>query len=399
MKTLFIGVHADYDIVELINSKSVDSAQVSISAIKYSKAIADGLDFSVPNHTNLFLIPMGMYPKCSLFFFKEKKNSNNYYIPFVNLYLIKQLSIFIYTLFFVLIWNFKYFNSKRVVFLGFLYLPFLLALFPFRFLTNVKLVSFVPDLPNFIFSYTKTNFFSVKFINNIYIILTNEISKIINYFVFVTDHMKNFFPLRPYSVIEGLINFNSFDVKRNENFSFNKRKAIMYAGALYEKFGINVLVDAFMDIPGDYELWLFGYGDYVEIIKEKARIDKRIIFFGNVSNDIIIDFELKARLLVNPRPLNHEFNKVTFPSKILEYMTSGTPVLTTKLDGIPNDYEDKLYFFKDDSFASIKNGIIEHINLPDEKLYLFGRQAMSFSLLNKNNFKQISELLKFIDIE
>jgi hypothetical protein len=147
------------------------------------------------------------------------------------------------------------------------------------------------------------------------------------------------------------------------------KNAIMYAGALFEKFGIKTLLDAFSEISNNYELWLFGFGDLTDYITEQSKKDNRIKFFGNLPNDIVLDYEKKARLLINPRPLNHEFTKNSFPSKILEYMTSGTPVLTTKLPGIPDDYSDKLFFFDDDTKFSIKNGIINYMNKSDCELY------------------------------
>ena len=48
--------------------------------------------------------------------------------------------------------------------------------------------------------------------------------------------------------------------------------------------------------------------------------------------------ELKATLLVNPRPTTEEFTIYSFPSKNMEYMASGTPLLTTKLPGMPEEY-------------------------------------------------------------
>ena len=38
---------------------------------------------------------------------------------------------------------------------------------------------------------------------------------------------------------------------------------------------------------------------------------------------------------VNPRQNNEEFTKYSFPSKTMEYLASGVPVVAYKLDGIP----------------------------------------------------------------
>jgi ribose 5-phosphate isomerase RpiB len=77
-------------------------------------------------------------------------------------------------------------------------------------------------------------------------------------------------------------------------------------------------------------------------------------------------------------------------------MTSGTPVLTTKLPGIPDDYSDKLFFFDDDTKFSIKNGIINYMNKSDYELYNFGKKSKEYAIKGKNNIIQISNLISFI---
>ena len=57
---------------------------------------------------------------------------------------------------------------------------------------------------------------------------------------------------------------------------------------------------------------------------------------GCVTNDEIVRLQCEATLLVNPRPSDKEFCKYSFPSKTIEYMASGTPVLMTKLPGVPD---------------------------------------------------------------
>ncbi|MCZ2484740.1 glycosyltransferase [Aquirufa antheringensis] len=392
MRTIFIGTYVDSTLIENINGKSDNSSQISVAAIKYSKLIAEGLDYNSSSNINLFLAPLGMFPSCKLIFFYHQKQSNNYFIPFINIFLLKQASIAIYCLFFLTIWYLKNIKHQKYVFLGFLYLPFLIASYPFKVLPNIKFVSFIPDLPEFSFTYTNTKSVAKKILIPIYIWWTTVMSSCIDHFVFITKHMTRFFPNKPYFIIEGFTDFNLLVSLKEENYVSNK-KAIMYAGALFDKFGVNTLVDAFMGIPGEFELWLFGYGDLIETIIYKSKIDPRIKFFGNISNHEVFEFEKKSRLLVNPRPLNHEFTKYSFPSKLLEYMSSGTPVLTTKLECIPSDYFDKLYFFKDDSLLEIRKSLIEKLLLSDHELNNMGDSAKSFILNEKNNYKLIADLI------
>ena len=100
MKILFIGIYADNKLIELVNKHSSSSSQIAISAIKYSKLISDGFNSLKPDTTNLFLVPLGMFPSCKIIFFKYK-NNKEIYIPYINLVIIKQLCISFYICLFV----------------------------------------------------------------------------------------------------------------------------------------------------------------------------------------------------------------------------------------------------------------------------------------------------------
>ena len=50
-----------------------------------------------------------------------------------------------------------------------------------------------------------------------------------------------------------------------------------------------------------------------------------------------------ADVLVNPRPNNEEYTKYSFPSKNIEYLMTGKPVVAYMLDGMPAHYKKFLY--------------------------------------------------------
>ena len=66
----------------------------------------------------------------------------------------------------------------------------------------------------------------------------------------------------------------------------------------------------------------------------------------------------RATVLVNPRPLGRSDFDVTFPSKVLEYVATGKPVVSTRLRGIPGDYWDYVAPCEDNP-ASLADAIIE----------------------------------------
>jgi len=175
-------------------------------------------------------------------------------------------------------------------------------------------------------------------------------------------------------------------------------RAIMYAGMLYEKYGIFHLIDAFEQIDAENtELWLFGDGPAADEIKRRAAVNERIRFFGKVSRDEILKRERQATLLVNPRSVKEEFTKYSFPSKTIEYMLSATPVLTTKLQGIPEEYFQYVFTVEDNDVHFLTEAMNRILAQSGEALGQFGARAQEYIINEKNAKMQAKRILDFIN--
>lgn len=393
MKVLLIGVFLNDFELNRINLLTRSQDKPSVAAIKYTKLISEGFENVLGgNLTNLFLAPMGMFPITKKFFWFKTVNQKSHYIPFINFFILKQFSISLYVFLFTLVWilkNRKHEDKLYIIFTS-LYLPFLVGMIPIRFFGKTKIVSFVPDLPEFEFTYTSNITFPKNLFLNTYIKLSKQLFFLIDFYVFITEQMKLKFENKPFMVIEGFVDFNARSSMANE---FEKYNAVMYSGALFEKFGLKILLEAFLDESLNFELWLFGDGDMVQEIKRMSEANPRIKYFGYQQNITVLEFQKKAKLLINPRPSNNEFTHFSFPSKLMEYMVSGTPVLTTKLPGIPLSYFDKLFFINNESADGFKNSILDCMSLSQEELDYLGFKAQSFVQNEKNNFSQIEILV------
>ena len=104
----------------------------------------------------------------------------------------------------------------------------------------------------------------------------------------------------------------------------------------------------------------------------------------------------EATLLINPRPTGEAFTAYSFPSKNLEYMASGTPVLTTKLSGMPREYDAYAYLFDDESVEGMAKTLAQVLAEPRETLHARGQAAKAFVLEQKSNTAQAKRLLAFV---
>lgn len=216
-------------------------------------------------------------------------------------------------------------------------------------------------------------------------------------FVFLTQYMNNKYnPLqKPYIVMEGSVDYK---FKSQPILPTHASRVVMYAGAVEAEYGFDTLLKAFMELPiKDVKLHIYGDGKFIKQLLAYQEQDARIKYMGVVSNEEIIQAEQQATILVNPRLSNQELVKYSFPSKTTEYMLSGTPVLTTKLCGIPEEYYPHLYTFDEESVEGFKNKLLETLSLTNDELRQKGLDAQRFVLENKNNIKQAQRVEQFFE--
>lgn len=203
---------------------------------------------------------------------------------------------------------------------------------------------------------------------------------------------------KPYIVVEGIADSKMSTI---DNTIANKyhNKTILYAGGLHREYGIQLLVDAFRKITdSSVELHIYGKGNYETSIIEAAKSDSRIKYYGTRSNNEIVAEQIKAHILVNPRPSKEDFVKYSFPSKIMECMASGTPLLTTLLPCIPSDYYPYIYTIEDETVDGVYHALQGLLGRPVEELHEKGHAAKTFILTQKNPVVQGRKLKDLLDI-
>jgi glycosyltransferase involved in cell wall biosynthesis len=257
-----------------------------------------------------------------------------------------------------------------------------------------KLVTIVTDLPEFLMN---SNGLLNRLKNRYWMGVYRKILDRSSCFVFLTEYMnlKLNRQNKPYCIIEGLVDYNMSNC--NRPVLDQEGKICMYTGALNEQLGIRNLVKAFMSQElSNYELHLYGSGDCVPEIKRISETNQNIKYFGNVENSIVVTKQMKASVLINPRPTDKEFTKYSFPSKNMEYMVSGTPVITTKLAGMPDEYIDHVYLLEDYSVAGIIECVSRVLSKPSEELKYKGLAAKEFVLHYKNNITQTKKIIDML---
>jgi glycosyltransferase involved in cell wall biosynthesis len=120
---------------------------------------------------------------------------------------------------------------------------------------------------------------------------------------------------------------------------------ICYSGSLTrQKDGVDILIRSFSGIAPDYpeiNLVLVGKADTMEdevFFRELVTsmdLENRVLFTGKVSRNEIPSYICNAELLVLARPESIVAD-AGFPSKVSEYLSTGRPVVVTRVGEIPD---------------------------------------------------------------
>lgn len=216
-------------------------------------------------------------------------------------------------------------------------------------------------------------------------------------FILYSKHMADFLGLEAdrWMVMEG-----SFDPALLEDFGEKPHKdtfAVMYSGALERRYGITALLDAMKLLPEDVELWFTGGGNAAADIEKAASADSRVKLYGFLpSRKDLLRKQFEADCLISTRSPEEPGSTYCFPSKLFEYMISGSPVISTKIPGIPEEYFRYLVGLESISPEEIARCILKVRDMPPEDRLRLGREGRDFVLREKNNIRQCGRILEFI---
>ena len=374
----------------------------SKGAIQYA---ADALQWSIvkgfDNFCNLKIINLpfiGSYPsrfktlKPYAFNFEHIKGAKDVNVGFLNLPIIKLFSRYRNTKK-ELMRTFSQISGETVIVIYSVNSPFLCAAVDIkRKYPNTKICVIVSDLPQYM-SDTKNIFYNIlKLIDSLFI---NRALNKVDSFVLLSDYMAEVLRIngRSYVRVEGIYDpSDSIDVVSKE-----KNKTILYTGTLARRYGIMNLVNAFgaIDKP-DYRLWICGEGDCRAEIENIAKSDSRISYLGQLSRSEVLVLQRRATVLVNPRTSEGEFTKFSFPSKIMEYLASGTPCIIHRLKGIPDEYFQYCFVSDKENVEGLKDMILAVCEKEQSELDDWGRKAARFIKEQKNPTVQVKKIYEML---
>lgn len=359
----------------------------------------EGVNVQVCNSVYIGAYPR-KYRKCFIpsFPFSHKTSGDGMNLGFINLPFIKIFSRYFNIKKYIDSWCRENINSTEAVFLVYaLTTPFTwIADYVSKHYPNVKVCIIVPDLPEYM------NYSAMQKRSIYYYVKSAEIHFIkksianINCYVLLTDAMKTWFG-RPieYTVVEGIANPDEF-ISPADDTAENAVKHILYSGGIKLEYGVGDLVSAFCAINN--KGWVLDiYGDGADLAKVTAMANgnPNVLFHGSVKNSIVVAEQRIADLLVNPRK-KQKLTAYSFPSKIIEYMSSGTPMLAYKLDGVPDEYDD-FYFQIPNHDGGLIQALTTVMDMDHTTRREMGKKARNFVAENKTPYVQCKKIIQLLN--
>jgi len=213
-------------------------------------------------------------------------------------------------------------------------------------------------------------------------------------FVLLTEQMADALHIKnkPYVVVEGISTHSDTFIQFKE-----RKKEIVYCGSLHERFGVKDLVESFekANIAG-FSLVICGDGDSREWIEEKAKNNLAISYLGVVSREKAISIQKYAYAIVNPRKNEGKYTQFSFPSKNLEALSIGTPLIAYRLEGIPADYANHIIYVDETKPECLSKTMREVCSMDASILFETCLRSKKWVETEKTSEKQVRKVIDML---
>jgi len=210
-------------------------------------------------------------------------------------------------------------------------------------------------------------------------------------------YQKSPFPINLH--LDGGISHLRFNSENPSKKRGTNKNIVLYTGMLSVWGGVSFLLKAFQKVCNpDIELWICGHGLNADLNAALKR-DPRIRFWGLVSELRLQQLCREASVLVNPRPGNVNGNTMNFPSKILDYLTYGKPVISTWTPGLSPEYRDVLEILDEETEECLAKTIENVLNWSDYKMDQNSIRIRDFLLTKKTWNYQAGRFINWLNQE
>ena len=213
----------------------------------------------------------------------------------------------------------------------------------------------------------------------------------LNGFVTLTEGLNFLFNKqnKPHIVLEGVVESNRTDPKIKKV----DGKYIFFGGALLPRYGVYNLIEAFKSIENkDVSLLICGHHADIEAINKAISEDSRIKFLGTLPVSEVLVLEKDAIANINPRPFTQDLDRLSIPSKTLEYLASGTLTISVRNTELEKGFKDCAIWAKTGEPKDLAQAMLTAINMSDDERKKIAEIAKN-TAISKYSLEKVGELI------
>lgn len=172
---------------------------------------------------------------------------------------------------------------------------------------------------------------------------------------------------------------------------------MVFAGRLNNDNGIELMLQAIQRLPNaELRMVIAGSGPLSDRVKMAAEKDPRITYLGMISHSEVTALYQGAQLLMCIRITKQLNTGYFFPSKLIECLATGVPVLTTRVAGGSFDPAEYAYVVDEESAQGVAARILEIVQNDAALNFATGKKAQLFISENMTWSKQCLKISRFL---
>ena len=212
----------------------------------------------------------------------------------------------------------------------------------------------------------------------------------LNGFITLTEGLNLLFNQnnKPHITIEGIVENDDVPVESNIEGQY-----IFFGGALLPRYGVYNLIEAFKLIENkDVSLLVCGHHGNAEELENAINGDMRIKYLGTLPVQEVLSLEKNAIANINPRPFTQDLDRLSIPSKTLEYLASGALTISVRNTELEKTFKDCAIWAKTGSPKDLEASLKTAISMSEEERKNMANTAKNIAI-SHYSLEKISELV------
>ncbi|MGM9874083.1 MAG: glycosyltransferase [Bacilli bacterium] len=243
---------------------------------------------------------------------------------------------------------------------------------------NYPLIGILTDSPNYI-----------SFVSDSYKEKLLKECNDFNGYIALNDNLNTLYNIhnKPHIINEGLSNQRNIQLNKEIN---NGKPYFYYGGTLLKQFGIYELIEAYKKLNTDeVSLIISGHHENIDELNEAIK-GCDIKYIGNLDMNKTQIYEENSLASINPRNVKEDIDKYSVPSKVIEYLSSRTIVISTKSTILHKIFKNEIIWLEEpieDSLFSALKKVMEMSEQEKEEIKNNGYKKVNelYSLTKVNN--------------